>query len=82
MITATLQQLRRRYTRPYLTLSELLADHFSHLTSEEYLYTLIRSGAIDLELRKIHQSRKAPNVVTLQELARYLDSQLEQENAA
>ena len=82
MSNATLAQLRRRYTLPYLTLTELRVEHFPHIKTDRHLLRLITAGTVAIELQRLHPSNRAPQIVTLQELARYLDSQLEQTHAA
>ncbi|MGY8811463.1 MAG: pyocin activator PrtN family protein [Pseudomonadales bacterium] len=82
MSNATLAQLRRRYTLPYLTLAELRAECFPHIQTDRHLLRLIDEGAVSITLTQLHKSQRAPQIVTLQELARYLDAQLEQSQAA
>jgi len=82
MTTATLAQLQRRYTLPYLTLSELRAEHFPHIRTDRHLRRLIDTGELQITLQRLHASKRSPLVVTLEELARYLDTQLQRANAA
>jgi|TARA_Y100000815_G_scaffold113173_1_gene101987 hypothetical protein len=82
MSNPTLQQLQRRHTRPYLTLSELRADHFPHIQTDRHLRRIIEDGQVVITLQRLHDSNRAPLVVTLPELARYLDAQLQQHHAA
>ena len=43
MSNATLHQLQRRHTRPYLTLSELRAAHFPHIQTDRHLRRIFRA---------------------------------------
>jgi|AZIG01.1.fsa_nt_gi hypothetical protein len=82
MTTGTLAQLLRRYSLPYLTLSELRAEHFPHIQTDRHLRRLIDAGEVNITLQRLHESKRSPLVVKLPELARYLDERLEQSNAA
>lgn len=75
--TDTLQQLRRRYTRPYLTLAELRADHLPHINTDRHLLREVEAGRVKLNIRRLHPSKRAPRVIYLPDLARWLDQQLE-----
>lgn len=72
----TLQQLRRRYTRPYLTLAELRADHLPHIQTDRHLLREVAEGRLGIIITRLHASKRAPRVVTLPNLARWLDQQL------
>lgn len=69
----TLEQLRRRYDRPCITLAEVRAEWLSHITSEQHLLAEIRTGRIRLRYTRLH-SRNSPAVVYLSDLANWLDS--------
>ncbi|SFQ70427.1 Pyocin activator protein PrtN [Halopseudomonas formosensis] len=74
--TATLQQLQRRYTRPYVTLAELRADHLPHIQTDKHLLREVAEGRIKIKISRLHRSNRAPRVVTLPDLAAWLDQQL------
>ena len=82
MTTATLGQLQRRYSLPYLTLTELRVEHFPHIQTDRHLRRLIESGAVNITLQRLHESKRSPLVVPLEELARYLDERLQHRTAA
>ncbi|AQZ96653.1 pyocin activator PrtN family protein [Halopseudomonas phragmitis] len=75
--TDTLQQLRRRYTRPYLTLAELRADHLPHINTDRHLLREVAEGRVNIKISRLHPSKRAPRVINLPDLARWLDQQLE-----
>jgi len=74
-MSTTYQQLLRRYDRPCLPLSEVMAEYLPHITSMDHLLTLIRVGEIRLRYTRVHDRRKAPPVVYLRDLADWLDAQ-------
>lgn len=78
----TLNQLQRRYTRPYVTLAEFRADHMAHIETDRHLLRLINDGTLALRITRLHASKRAQRVITLQELARWLDAQLASTNPA
>lgn len=69
----TLEQLRRRYDRPCITLDEVREEWLSHITSERHLLAEIRAGRIQLRYTRLH-SRNGQAVVYLRDLATWLDS--------
>ena len=73
--TSTYQQLLRRYDRPCLPLDDVRAEYLPHISSMDHLLEEIRKGAIRLRYVRLHGSRKAPPVVFLQDLAKWLDAQ-------
>ncbi len=73
---STLEQLQRRYTRPYLTLAEFRADHLAHIATDRHLLRLIEEGTLPLRITKLHASNRAERVITLAELSRWLDATL------
>lgn len=76
----TLLQLQRRYTRPYVTLAELRADHLPHIRTDKHLLREVVEGRIDIKITRLHRSNRAPRVVNLPDLAAWLDQQLEPGN--
>ena len=71
----TLEQLRRKHDANYVPLAEVLAEHFSHITSEEYFLKRVRKGDITLRVSKLDNTKKARRVVYLTDLATWLDAQ-------
>ena len=78
----TLEQLQRRYDRPYLTLEEVRAEHLPHIKTDRHLLRLIKDGAVDLHPSRLHNSNRAPRVVYLPDLARWLNTTMAQAIAA
>lgn len=72
----TLEQLQRRYTRPYLTLAEFRLDHLPHIKTDRHLLRLIKDGELALRISRLHNSNRAERVVTLADLATWLDATL------
>ncbi len=69
----TLQRLRDQYQRDCLPLSEVMRDYFPHISSERHFLTEVRQGRIALRTVRLHESRKAPLMVYLHDLAELLD---------
>jgi len=69
----TLQLLRQRYRCNYITVDQLLQEHLPHIGSERTLREAIRAGSLPLRLDRLHDSRKAPRIVYLHNLADFLD---------
>jgi len=78
----TLEQLQRRYTKPYLTLEEVRADHLPHIKTDRHLLRLIKEGVVDLHPSRLHNSNRAPRVVYLPDLAHWLNATIAQAHAA
>lgn len=78
----TLEQLKRRYSLPYLTLAEVRKEHLPHINTDKWLLELIRKGEINLHPVRLHQSIQAPKVIYLPDLAQWLDAALERSNEA
>ncbi|MFB6403505.1 pyocin activator PrtN family protein [Pseudomonas putida] len=76
-MTDTLGQLRREWTTPCPTLTEVRERYFPHIGSDRRFKELINKGRIDLRLSKIENSKKAQHVIYLINLAEYLDRQAE-----
>ncbi|WP_252090421.1 pyocin activator PrtN family protein [Pseudomonas sp. MWU13-3659] len=74
----TLEQLRREWPTPYLTLTEVREHYFPHIGSDRRFRELINKGVIELKMSKMHNSVKAQNVFYLRSIAQYLDDQAEQ----
>lgn len=73
----TLEQLKRRYTLPYLTLAEVRAEHLPHIKTDRHLLRLITEGTVDLHPSQLHESARAPRVIYLPDLARWLDARVQ-----
>lgn len=71
---STLEQLRRQFTTPCPTLEAVRVEYFPHL-SENVLIRKINKGEIQLRVKRLHHSQRAPRVVYLHDLADYLDAQ-------
>ena len=69
----TIEQLQAGYSANYLHLDVLLRDHFTHITSIEYFIKQVKAGRINLKLSRLDDTRKAPYIVWLSDLADYLD---------
>lgn len=74
MTISTLDQLRREFDSPAPRLAQVMAAYFPHITSEDYMLRLIRSGDIKLRVVKHHRTAKAPWRVYLTDLAAYLEA--------
>lgn len=72
-MSATLDQLRRRYSRNYVSLDEFMADHMPHLTSQEHLLRCLKTHPVSLRTARLHRSQKAQRVIFLTDLADWLD---------
>ncbi len=75
MATTTLDQLRKRYTRNYVTLSEFRTDYMPHINNEDHLLRILRSHPQTLNVSKLHASQRAPYIIYLRDLAIWLDAQ-------
>ena len=69
----TVDQLKAGYPASYLHLEVLLRDHFTHITSTEYFIKQVKAGRINLKLSRLNDTKKAPYIVWLDDLADYLD---------
>jgi len=74
-VSQTLDQLRREFATPCPTLSAVRERYFSHIRTDRYLISEIRSGRIQLKFTRLHNSARAKPVVYLHDLAAYLDAQ-------
>lgn len=72
-MTDTYTQLLRRYDRPCITLDEFRAEYLPQITSMKYLRAQVAAGRI--RIRYTRHSKKAPPVVYLHDLAKWLDAQ-------
>lgn len=68
--------IARHDAKPVLPLSVVCADYFSHLTPTKFLEK-VRAGEIRLPLVRLEQSQKSAKGVALDDLASYLDEQIE-----
>lgn len=73
-LSLTQVQLLRRYTRPFLTLTEFREEYLPHLGSDDYLLRLIHQGRIRLRYTRTDMTGKTPPVVYLRDLATWLDA--------
>ncbi|MBL4835764.1 MAG: pyocin activator PrtN family protein [Pseudomonas sp.] len=73
----TLEQLKRRYTLPYLTLEQVRNEHLPHVKTDRHLIRLIKEGEVDLHPSRLHESTRAPRVIYLPDLARWLDARVQ-----
>ena len=71
----TLEQLKQRYTRNHVELSEFRADYMPHIKNEEHLLRILRDHPHPLRMCKLHASLRAPYIIYLSDLARWLDAQ-------
>lgn len=69
----TIDQLQAAYCANYLHLEALLKDHFTHITNTEYFIKQVKAGRINLKLSRLDDTKKAPYIVWLSDLADYLD---------
>lgn len=74
-MSETLDQLRREFTTPCPTLTDVRERYFAHIRTNRYLLNEIRAGRIQLKCTKLHGSIRANPVVYLKDLAAYIDSQ-------
>lgn len=72
----TLEQLRRRYTLPYLLIDDFRREYLPEIETRKHLLDLVRDGKLKIEFTRLRPSKRAPQVITLPELARWLDEQL------
>jgi len=77
-MSKTLEQLRSQWSTPCPTLTAVREHYFPHIKTDRRFRELIKKGAIDLKLNKLHNSAKAQHVVYLHNLAQYIDNQAEQ----
>lgn len=75
MATTTLEQLRKRYTRNYVTLSEFRADFMPHINNEDHLLRTLRVWVTPIKVNKLHASQRADRIIYLRDLAIWLDAQ-------
>lgn len=75
MTTTTLEQLRKRYTRNFVTLTEFRADFMPHINNEDHLLRILRTHPQPLSVSKLHASQRAPYIIYLYDLANWLDAQ-------
>lgn len=68
--------IARHEAKPVLPISVVCADYFSHLTPTKFLEK-VRTGEIRLPLVRLEQSQKSAKGVALDDLATYLDEQIE-----
>ncbi len=69
----TIDQLQAHYSASYLYLEVLLRDHFTHIASTKYFIKQVKAGRINLKLSRLDDTKKAPYIVWLTDLADYLD---------
>jgi hypothetical protein len=79
---STLEQLKRRYSLPYLTLEQVRVEHLPHIKTNRHLLRLIKDGEVALHPSRLHQSTRAPRVIYLPDLARWLDAGMQQASKA
>lgn len=72
----TLQQLRRRYTLPYLLIDDFRREYLPEIATRKHLLDLVREEKLKIKFTRLRPSKRAPLVITLPELARWLDEQL------
>lgn len=72
----TLQQLRRRYTIPYLLVDDFRREYLPEIATRKHLLDLVREEQLQITFTRLRPSKRAPLVITLPELARWLDEQL------
>lgn len=76
MTATTLEKLSRQYPRNYITVDQLLADHFPHITTLSHLRRKIRSRQLDIKIQQIDpSSNRSPWIIYLTNLADWLDKQ-------
>lgn len=75
MATTTLEQLRKRYTRNYVTLSEFRVDYMAHINNEDHLLRTLRAWDQPITVNRLHASQRAERIVYLRDLAHWLDAQ-------
>lgn len=71
----TLDQLRREFTTPCPSLTDVRERYFAHIRTDRHLIKEIKAGRIRLKFTRLHSSVRANPVVYLNDLAVYLDSQ-------
>lgn len=74
-MSSTLEQLRREFTTPCPSLTDVRERYFTHIRTNRHLLKEIKAGRIQLKFTKLHGSVRANPVVYLNDLAAYLDSQ-------
>lgn len=75
MTTTTLEQLRKRYTRNFVTLTEFRADFMPHINNEEHLLRTLRVSVVPVKVNRLHASQRAARIIYLHDLADWLDAQ-------
>lgn len=70
----TLDQLRREFTTPCPSLTDVREQYFAHIRTNRHLIKEIRAGRIPLKITRLHTSVRATPLVHLRDLANYLDS--------
>lgn len=71
----TLEQLKQRYTRNHVELSEFRADYMPHINEDVHLLRALREHPHSLRVCKLHASQRAPYIIYLSDLAHWLDAQ-------
>lgn len=69
----TLEQLRKRYSANYITVEQFLADHMPHISSVRYLRAEVRANRVKVKLSRLNDTKRAPLIVYLTDLAEFLD---------
>lgn len=77
----TLDLLRKQFTTPCPTLSEVREQYFTHIRTDRYLLSEIKAGRIQLTVTRLHNSERAERVVYLHDLADFLDAKAPKEAA-
>ena len=71
----TLELLRVQFDTLRPTVDQVMAKYFPNITSRKHFLREVKQGRINLRVSKAYDSRKAPYVVQLDDLATWLDAQ-------
>jgi hypothetical protein len=79
---STLELLRAQFDTVRPTVDQVMAKYFPHISSRKHFLREVKTGRIKLPVHKAYDSRKAPYVVQLADLATFLDAQTQSNTTA
>ncbi|MFT0212861.1 pyocin activator PrtN family protein [Pseudomonas sp. F1_0610] len=69
----TLEQLQKKYSCNFITLEHFREQFMPHIENQRHLILQLNEDAIRLPINKLNSSRKAPKIIYLRDLAKWLD---------
>lgn len=79
---STLDTLLKRYRCSYITVEQLLNNHFTQYSSAKTLLQAIKKGRLNIRVTQLGATRKAPRIVYLTHLAEFIDQTEQPEQTA